>query len=225
MQGLKYNVDLVMCIDCTASMSGILNTVKENALKFHSDLLNALDEKGKEISQLRIRVLAFRDYYYDGDMAMETLDFVTLPDQEHVFSEFINNLEPMGGGDEPENGLEALSLAIKSNWGKDGDRRREIVIVWTDASAHSLEKNTGSKPSNYPSDIPENMDELYDLWDGQKTPMNASAKRLLIYAPDSYPWSDLSNDWESTMHFPSRAGTGLDEVSYEQILNAISNSV
>ena len=31
---LKYNVDIVMCIDATGSMNGILDTVKSNALNF-----------------------------------------------------------------------------------------------------------------------------------------------------------------------------------------------
>lgn len=33
-QGLKYNVDVVMCIDCTGSMGDLLDKVKANALKF-----------------------------------------------------------------------------------------------------------------------------------------------------------------------------------------------
>ena len=31
---LKYDVDIVMCIDATGSMTGILDTVKRNALNF-----------------------------------------------------------------------------------------------------------------------------------------------------------------------------------------------
>ena len=35
---LTYNVDIVMCIDCTGSMQGLIDTVKQNALKFYLDL-------------------------------------------------------------------------------------------------------------------------------------------------------------------------------------------
>ena len=38
---LKYNVDIVMCIDATGSMNGILDTVKSNALNFYGDLINS----------------------------------------------------------------------------------------------------------------------------------------------------------------------------------------
>ena len=65
-QGLKYNVDIVFCIDVTGSMGGILDTVKANALKFYPDLQKALEEKDKNVENLRIKVVAYRDFYCDG---------------------------------------------------------------------------------------------------------------------------------------------------------------
>ena len=44
-QGLNYNVDIVMCIDCTGSMSGLLDNVKNNARKFYLDLQRVLRKK------------------------------------------------------------------------------------------------------------------------------------------------------------------------------------
>lgn len=32
-QGLKYNVDIVMCIDCTGSMGVLLDTVKKQCFE------------------------------------------------------------------------------------------------------------------------------------------------------------------------------------------------
>jgi hypothetical protein len=224
MQGLKYSVDIVMCIDCTGSMTGIINTVKSNALKFYPDLINALDAKDKHIDKLRIKVIAFRDYYVDGDLAMVESPFFEFPEQQSEFQETVDNLVATGGGDEPENGMEALALAIKSDWNKSGDKRREIVIVWTDASAHQLEKS--GKPSNYPSDLPKNFNELSDWWGNEQEGfVSATAQRLIVYAPDSYPWSDISNFWENVIHYPSRAGQGLKELDYETILSAIVKSV
>jgi Mg-chelatase subunit ChlD len=34
MQGIKYSVDIVLCIDATGSMSSIIDRVKSNVLKF-----------------------------------------------------------------------------------------------------------------------------------------------------------------------------------------------
>jgi hypothetical protein len=224
MQGLKYTVDIVMCIDCTGSMASIINTVKNKALEFYPDLKRALEEKDKHIDTLRIKVIAFRDYYADGDLAMSESPFFNFPEQQNEFQNSVNALVATGGGDEPENGLEALALGLKSDWNKTGDRRREIVIVWTDASAHLLEKS--GKPSNYPAILPKNFNELSDWWSGdQKGYVSSTAQRLIIYAPDSYPWSDISNVWENVIHYPSKAGDGLKEFDYDTILSAIVKSV
>ena len=58
---LTYNVDLVFCIDCTESMDNILNIVKDRALGLHDDIQKTMQLKGKEIDQLRVRVVGFRD--------------------------------------------------------------------------------------------------------------------------------------------------------------------
>lgn len=224
MQGINYNVDIVMCIDCTASMGGILETVKTNALSLYSDLQKELEKKSKVVDRLRIKVIAFRDFYVDGDQSIEISEFYDFPASQSHFSDFVSSLKPLGGGDEPENALEALSLAINSDWNKSGDKRREIIIVWTDASAHPLEKSESSSSSNYPTNVAKNFDDLTDWWEGQEK-MSSSAKRLVVFAPDAYPWTEVANHWENTVHYPSKAGMGLDDVHYTTILDAIVQSV
>ena len=46
----KYNVDMVFCIDATASMRPVINTVKNNALNFYHDVTAAMERKGKNIN-------------------------------------------------------------------------------------------------------------------------------------------------------------------------------
>ena len=55
--------------------------------------------------------------------------------------------------------------------------------------------------------------------------MDLSAKRLLIYAPDAYPWNDVQAVWEGVAHVVSRAGEGLSEMDYNDVLEVIANSV
>lgn len=224
MQGLKYSVDLVLCIDATGSMSSIIERVKSAALRFHEDLSKQMQEKNKAIDTLRLKIISFRDYFVDGDKAMKESPFFTLPQEKDEFSKFISSVGAEGGGDEPESGQEALALAFKSDWLKTGDKWRQIVVMWTDASAHQLEKQEGSKPSNYPGGMPKTFDEITDMWEGQGS-MNHAAKRLVLYAPDAYPWTNIANNWENVVHYPSKAGAGLIEVDYHGILNAIANSV
>lgn len=224
-QGLKYNVDIVMCIDCTGSMGELLDTVKANALKFYPDLKSKCDEKGKEISELRIRVIGFRDFYADRSMAIQDSGFFNIPTQESDFKSFVNGLQPTGGGDEPENGLEALALAINSDWTTGGDRRRHVIVVWSDASTHPLGLER-CKNEYYPQDMPKDLDELTNWWDDEQSgKMRRAAKRLVIFAPDASSWSDIGLSWNNTIHHPAKAGKGLEEVDYETIMSTIVNSI
>ena len=76
---LTYNVDIVFCIDATGSMDNVINIVKDNALHFYDDVTAAMRANNKEISSLRIKIIAFRDYLADREDAMLNTDFFELP--------------------------------------------------------------------------------------------------------------------------------------------------
>ena len=113
-RGLTYAVDIVFCIDATGSMTPIIDQVKANALRFYDDVQSNLTAKGKNVDQLRVRVIGFRDFAADGAAALDESPFFTLPDEQADFSAFVNGLVAEGGGDAPESGLEAVALAIDS---------------------------------------------------------------------------------------------------------------
>ena len=224
---LVYTVDLVMCIDGTGSMGQFIEQVKSNALKFCEQLEAKMKEKTKKLYQLRAKVIVFRDYWADSaDLAMQSSKFFNLRTQSSEFANFVSEISEFanfvsgitatGGGDEPKNGLEALALALQSDWEKSRnfEKQRRFVVVYTDASAHSLEK--GSKPSHYPKNIPTTFDELTDYWHDMPT----KSKRLLLFAPDASPWV-VMDSWENTMYFRSKAGEGLTEFEMDEILNVI----
>jgi len=145
MSGLSYSVDIVMCIDGTGSMGPVIDLVKANALRFESDLAAAMEAKQKSIDNLRVRVIVFRDIFVDRDDAFVTSNFFPLPQEREEFSRFISGIRANGGGDEPESALEALGIALNSDWVRSGDKRRHVVIMWTDASAHRLEEKAGRR--------------------------------------------------------------------------------
>jgi hypothetical protein len=222
-RGLSYAVDIVFCIDVTGSMTPIIDQVKANALGFYDDVQSNLVEKGKNVAQLRVRVIAFRDFAADGSAALEESPFFTLPEERGGFSEFVNGLIAQGGGDAPESGLEAVALAINSPWTTTGDRRRQVVVVWTDQPAHPLDAS--ALPADLSSRVPADFSALTDLWEDEQGPMGSSAKRLILFAPDGPGWSDISSVWENVVHHPSQAGGGLSEVDYGTIIDSIGNSV
>ena len=233
---MDYKVDIVMCIDITGSMQDCIDTVKNRALQFWPDLKEDLAAASKNVSDVRVKVIGFRDFEADGDAALEVSRYFNLSDQgssdPEDYRAFVNGLVADGGGDEPENSLEALSLAIQSDWVQTGDKRRHVIVMFTDASAHKLEDANRANP-NYPDNMPESLEELADIWmapsggqqGGSKTKLKQPAKRLIVFGPEVYPWPEIYESWDQVVYNPSKAGTGLDDVSYEDIINAIVGSV
>ena len=222
----NYTVDMVLCIDATGSMENltggqqrIINMVKQNALHFYDDMIKKMTEKHKAMAQLRVRLIVFRDYVADGPNAMQATDFFVLPDQAKAFEARVNDIHADGGGDLPEDGLEALAYAMKSKWTTHGVKKRQVIVVWTDAGTHEL--GFGKKSPHYPSGMPANLAELEDWWDE----MDDYAKRLIIYAPDTNYWNYIGENWEKVIHVPSVAGDGMQEQDFSEILDLIVNSI
>ncbi len=222
---VTYNVDMVFCIDATGSMGGVIDMVKNNAIHLYEDVMSSMAEKGKTIDLLRVKLIAFRDYASDGANAMLASEFFALPSQSDELEDCVQSIEAFGGGDDPEDGLEALGYAIKSRWNNEGIKKRQVIVVWTDAPTHSL--GQGSVAPNYPTKMAKDFAELTAWW-GDSTNegyINQSGKRLLLFAPDAPYWNTISDTWDNVIHFPSIAGAGLGEFDYQQIIDAISNTI
>lgn len=233
---MRYDVDIVMCIDATASMGPFLKLVKNQAKNIYGDIQKKMQEKDKYINEFRVRVIVFRDYLADGKDAMLATEILRLPEQEEEFCRLINSIEYKGGGDAPEDGLEALGYAIKTQWNEQqGNKRRQIIVVWTDDGTHELgygkeavvKNEKGEVERIYPSNMAKNFAELTQWWGYGQMPgfMDNDAKRLLIYAPLKDYWTTIAETWDNALLFESEAGKGLDEYSYNEILDAIANSI
>ena len=222
---ITYNVDMVFCIDATGSMDGIINMVKKNALNLYSDVMSHMAKKNKHIDQLRVRIVAFRDYLADGDDAMLVTDFFSLPQQAEDFENCVKSIEAFGGGDDPEDGLEALAYAIKSKWNTEGMKKRQVIVVWSDAATHEL--GFGRSEASYPANMARDFTELTSWWGDKQNSgfINQNAKRLLLFTPNDNYWSTISDTWDNVIHFPSIAGEGLGEFDYSQIIDTISNTI
>jgi len=223
-QTIPYLIDLVLCIDCTGSMSPVLDDVKAAALSLHTAIEKKLNEKKKKSAGMRIRVVAFRDFFDKDEPAIEEMsEFAALPSEVSKFENFVRNLRAAGGGDEPESGLEALALALNSSFTPQvQNKTRSVIVLWTDASVHDLERAKRDKPVwPYPKAMPASFDELTERWEALP---NAS-KRLVVYAPDCKPWSQIADCWKNAFLFPSQAGKGLEEFEFDEILSNIANSI
>ena len=224
-QRRAYCVDIVMCIDATAAMNPIIDEVKRNADSFYRRFVDSMEENAKEVSQLRVKVIAFRDYGCDTEPIVES-DFYTLPDQNDAFTSFVNYITATGGGDGPENALEAIALALKSDWTTEGTFRRHVVLVFSDAPALPLGERSVSP--FYPSDLPANFAQLSAWWEGTDQTFVSNFQprfgRLVAFVPEAEPWTEMLA-WNRYWPAFSPAGSGLQEVDIQSAIDLLVGSL
>lgn len=223
-----YCVDIGICLDGTGSMAPIIDEVKDNALAFCDKFHKAMEANGKNVDQLRVKVIPFRDYAYDGAKAMDDSGFFSLPEQNREFRAYVSGIAANGGGDAPENALEAMALAMRSDWTRSGSKRRHVILVFTDASAVPLQDSRRTASEYYPADMPADLAQLGDMWSGCSQEMEGMpeerAARMVLFVPNEQPWSDMQV-WNNVWPSFSKAGNGLEEVDIDLAINLLVNSV
>ncbi len=228
----KYDVDIVLVIDATGSMSGCIQIVKDNAMHLYDDIVRKMEDSNRAINEMRIKVIAFRDYLEymnDHETPMMQTAFFHMPEEKDKFQSAVNSIVAVGGGDAPEDGLEALAYAIRSDWAEpqQGIDRRQIIALWTDAPTHAL--GYGKKCDIYPSGMAKDFRELTNWWgeldaeaaarqESGTAYMNFESKRLLLYAPEAEAWSTIAGGWKNVIHVPVQAN------QYEEILKGLAAS-
>ncbi len=220
----EYYVDIVMCIDATGSMAPIIGEVKNNAISFYQKFIDSMEENDKEVAQLRIKVISFRDYGCDSQPMVES-EFFVLPEQNEQFRAFVNGIEATGGGDGPENALEAIALALKSDWTTGGSKRRHAVLVFSDAPALPLSARAGA--ATYPQGMPADLPQLGAWWEGTDQTLSGTyqpkAGRLVAFVPNAEPWTEIQT-WNRYWPAFSPAGTGLPDVDIQSAIDLMVGS-
>lgn len=216
----KRWVDIVLCMDATGSVaeSEKGSSVLDWARHFSARLSSKVYDPIYRVSQCRIRVIVFRDFLADGKNALLSTDFFLLPQQQDALESYLGGISPEGGGDEQEDGLEALALAIRSPWQNDPTLKRQVIILWSDAKPHEL--GHGKLSSFYPNGMPQSLAELNDWWEDDSV-IGQRAKRLVLFAPDEGFWRELSDNWEFTWHFPEALEEEFDDAAFDQLLHMI----
>jgi outer membrane protein OmpA-like peptidoglycan-associated protein len=110
-------VDFVFVLDITGSMQNKIDMLKANIVKF-TEVLNL---RGIDY---RLGLVLFSD---DLEMVYQPITDVT------KFQQWLTEVKTKGGGDEPENALEALEAAAKIKYRDFADK---VTVLITDASYH-----------------------------------------------------------------------------------------
>ncbi len=217
-------IDIAILIDATENMALIINEVKANAMDLCAKFQETMkQEMAWRIDEFRVKVIPFRDYAYDGAQAMNDSGFFFLPEQNAAFRSYMDSIVAKGGGDGTASALEAMALAMRSDWTTKGDRRRHIILVFTNSSAVPLKEASRTKNPYYPDNMPTDLNELYDMW--SKEMPEKRSKRLAFFAPKVEPWCDDMEKWEMIWPEFSNGGSGLDEAELQMVTMVLSANV
>ena len=204
----EYDIDVVFCLDLTGGAHYLLDQFKNSCLNIFDGIGSAFEEFDRSIRNFRVRIVGFRDFI-DDEALLET-EFFTLPEQTEEFMRVVDSLEACGGGDCPENGLEALALAIKSPWTANEGLKRHVICVITDAPA--LDFNARVVCPNYPVGMPKDTNELYEWYHTGVGTLDNRAKRLVLLAPKDYNWSEIGETWDNCCHIPVSTNSDIEEI-------------
>jgi len=119
-------VDIVFVMDITESMQPYIDAVKQNVIQFAQDL-------SANNRDYRLGLVTFEDYvvskYPDCNCAYRN----SFTSDVHQFTDWISSLRAGGGGDIPEDQLDALAYAASFPFRPQAEG---IIIIVTDAPPH-----------------------------------------------------------------------------------------
>lgn len=226
------HIDIVFCIDGTGSMSPCIDAIKSNAKKFYMDFSDKMtNDFGSTVDSLSIKVITFRDYLEDGDQSMVVSDswFDITAGDDVEYEKHLNGIIADGGGDEPENGLEALFLAMTTDWNARGDKDRQVIVLFTDADALPLKAREGV--AGYPANM---VDEagLVNTWMGTRPSfmgqgefkLRERCKRLVMFAPSGTVYESLQSRFNRCQFVPVQMDAGLGEMDFDDIIKILAAS-
>lgn len=231
-----YKVDIAFVIDATGSMEPIMTEVKERALTLGDEIKEKMEQSGRHVGALRMRVIDFADFASESIEAIRTSEFFTMPGEQPQFESQIRGIQYADrGGDIPENALEALWVAMKSDWVDLPGLTpgRHIIVLITDAPPLNLGERNGCM-GYVADDYPENIMEMEEIWKensaqgGGHTKLNPKKKRLLLFAPEGtiagHSWDAVSG-WENTTFTAVDSANGLKDMPLDGVIAEIVRSL
>jgi len=119
-------VDIVFVLDITESMQPYIDAVKQNMINFAQDL-------AQNHRDYRLGLVTFEDYVVSAYPDCNCAYSKTMTPDVQKFTDWVGTLHAGGGGDIPEDQLDALAYAATLPFRPDA---QGIVILITDAPPH-----------------------------------------------------------------------------------------
>ncbi len=230
----ERKIDIIFCIDGTGSMVPCIDRVRANAKKFYMDFVDSMTrEFNSTVDELNVKVIVFRDYGADSyDMAMAQSDWFDLTAGDtDLYEKYLDSIVADGGGDLPENGLEALFKAMTADWKSLGPNDRQVIIMFTDADAKEIGTTTITRPDGSVEDMVDEVG-LENTWmgnfpaflpqDAQK--LRERGKRLVIYAPSGTKYETLTGKLNRSVFIPTEMNKGMKEIDFSDVIKVLAAS-
>lgn len=128
----ERQVDLLFILDCTGSMRGELDGIRDTIM----DFADANKAAGVDT---RIGLLGFRDRLECEEPVVLQFDGFPFTRDPASFRREVSKLKASGGGDIPESSLDALMLGLRQPFDKDA---KKVLVLVTDAPPHIPDKET-----------------------------------------------------------------------------------
>jgi hypothetical protein len=125
-QGQGRPVDIVFVLDVTESMQPYIDAVKQNVISFAQDL--ATNNR-----DYRLGLVTFEDYVTSKEADCGCAYRNKMTSNVHEFTQWVGSLHAGGGGDIPEDQLDALAYASTFPFRPEA---QGIIILVTDAPDH-----------------------------------------------------------------------------------------
>lgn len=220
----ERNIDIVMCIDATSSMGPCIDNVRRNAKQFYNDFVNVMTTQyNSDVSSVRVQVIVFRDLECDME-AMVKSEFFELPEDDDLFERFLNNIQPLGGGDYKESGLEALYEAMTTDWIARSTNDRQVILLFTDSDAIGFTEKR-NRPG-YPNTFDEG--QFLSAWMcklGNRNKLSERCKRLVMFAPAKSIYEDkLQKSMNRSQFRPVMPMKGMSDIAFDEVIKILCAS-
>jgi Mg-chelatase subunit ChlD len=122
----KRSADIMFVLDCTGSMQGEIEAIKEAIISF----ANTIESDGVRV---RVGLIEFRDRLIQEEHRVLTFNSEIFTSDAVAFRNEVAKLRAGGGGDEPESSLDAILLALRQPFTNTGSK---VIVLVTDAPPH-----------------------------------------------------------------------------------------
>ena len=205
---IENYLDIIFCIDSTESMEDFIRKFQKESKTLYKKILEQSEEICLDLKVCRIKIITFKDLHYKDDCPVMDSGFFELPNDQILMEDYISSINPQGSGNYSY-GLQALSLAIKSDWQKhiiDTNVRktyRHLIVMITDLESYPLDNQDDTKvKDDVKTGYAKSLEELCHWWENDTNAFMPRGKKLCLFAPDVYPWTEIGFNFNVCIHHP-----------------------